>query len=244
MKFKNYIIPLPLILFLSCTSLKVITPEKFTKIVSKPVELWSYEDCDNIILKYTSFNKKGYENKFVNVTNNGERVYIMATPLNEYVILAKIKKESIIRRYSENDYKKRLKEELEFYTNKTLNLSDGSIILKGGLEKFYQDKISFDITFENISEPREPIEIEYASEGFFLENSTGDFARVVDVSGYYVDDYFVLIDKLKMVVTFSIYDDNGKSLFNDTNSGKGHKLVFNGIQPEPILVEWGEENKK
>lgn len=240
MKLKISFLFLAIIFFASCSSSKIVTTAKFEKIISKPVEQWTYEDCNNIVLKYSSFNQKGYDNKYVNVTDNGAKVFIRAVPLNENVIQAKIKKEAIIRRYKEEDYKNRLKEELEIYTNKTLNMEDGSMILKEGIERFQYDKMSFEVVFENISEPREPIEIEFASEGFFLENANGDFSRVVEMSGYYVEDYFVLIDKLKAVITFSIYDDNGKSIFYGDNIKKGYRLVFNGFQPEPVVVEWGD----
>ena len=236
MKLKISFLFLSVFLFSACTASKVVTPEKYKNIISKPVNEWSYEDCDAMISKFTSFDQKGYEEKYVNVNYDGGKVFIKAVPLNETVIQAKIRKEAIIRRYSDDEYRNRLKDELEFYTNKTLNLQSGEVILNSGKG---MTETSFEVVFENISQPREPIELEYASEGFFLENVNGDFARVVDMSGYYVEDYFVLIDKLKAVITFSIFDDNDKSIFNGSNLTEGYRLVFNGFQPEPIVVEWG-----
>lgn len=238
MKLKISFLILSAFVFISCTSSNVITPAKFNKITAKSVSEWTYQDCEDVITKYTSYNKKGYADKYINVNSNGEKVYITAYPLNENVIQAKVRREAIVRRYSEENYKNRLKEELEYYTNKTVNMNDGGIILKEGPERFQNDKLSFEVVFENISEPREPIEIEYASDGFFLENANGDFTRAVDMSGYYVEDYFVLIDKLKAVITFSVYDDKGKNIFYGDNINKGYRLVFNGFQPEPVLVEW------
>lgn len=238
MKLKISFMILSVFVFISCTSSKVVTPAKFNKITSKSVSEWTYQECEDVITKFTAYNKKGYANKYINVGSNGEKVFINAVPLNENVIQARVRKEAIIRRYTEVDYKNRLKEELEFYTNKTINMIDGSIILKEGPERFKNDKLSFEVVFENITEPREPIEIEYASDGFFLENASGDFTRAVDMSGYYVEDYFVLIDKLKAVINFSVYDDKGKNIFYGDNVNKGYRLVFNGFQPEAVVVEW------
>lgn len=240
MKLKILFVAFATYFLISCTSSKIVTTEKFNEILSKPESEWTYKDCENIISKYMSYNKNGYEEKYTNVNYGGTTVFIKAVPLNENVIRAKIRKESIIRRYSDEDYKLRLKNELEFYTNKTLNINDGRILLKSGIDRFQFDKLSFEIIFENISQPREPIEIEFASEAFFLENSEGEFSRVIEMSGYYVEDYFVVIDKLKAVITFSIYNDNGKPIFYGDNITKGYKLVFNGFQAEPIIVSWGE----
>ena len=97
---------------------------------------------------------------------------------------------------------------------------------------------SFQITFQNVSNPYRTIDLEDGYSYFFLENDKGEFTRVTEISGDFADNHLVLADYLKVYVTFSRLTDEGKQLFPDESMRTGYKLIFNGLQKEPIILEY------
>ncbi len=73
--------------------------------------------------------------------------------------------------------------------------------------------IAFKIYFENISDPYQPIFLEDGYSYFFLENAKGEFSRVTEVTGLFVEDYFQLDGYLDAIITFSPFSAGGKRLF-------------------------------
>ena len=98
--------------------------------------------------------------------------------------------------------------------------------------------ISFNLLFKNLTDPYRPIELENGYDYFFLENSKGEFSRVISISGTYADFNFYLADLLRVTVTFSEYDDNGNKLFDDEDFIKDFILTFNAIDDNPIILTW------
>ena len=92
--------------------------------------------------------------------------------------------------------------------------------------------------FINATDPYRPVDVEDGYEYFFLENSSGDFSRVVEISGNYADNHFFLSDYLSVIVTFSRTSDEGKVLFPDENYESGYKLIFNALESDPIIIDW------
>jgi hypothetical protein len=66
----------------------------------------------------------------------------------------------------------------------------------------------------------------------------GEFSRVTEVAGLFVEDYLQLDGYLDVVITFSPFSSIGKRLFNSNTLNESYKLVFNGLQEDPIIVQW------
>ncbi len=222
------------ITFSACVPAKRLTPKKETDFLSKAPQNWTYQECQAVFKKYIAYNKKGYNQKYWQYPPNTEDVFVEVTPLNKHVISAQMRRDAINRRLSVSEYHLRLKDYLEAYTNWTLN-EQGEIIAKTtGLI----DDYSFLVYFENVSSPHRTIEEDGAYDGFFLENKKGEFGRVTEISGRDADEYFVLVSDLKVTISFSSKTHDEKELNFNENTYKDFKLIFNGLQTRPIMVEW------
>ncbi|MFZ1291858.1 MAG: hypothetical protein WAR79_17300 [Melioribacteraceae bacterium] len=221
-----------ILLFTSCATSNYVTKDTISKILKKNVEVWTLDECNEIINFYTSGN---ISNQLLTVGYVNPKVKIKSTLLNTLSIKAIAKKEVIEKRLSENDYYKILKSYLIEFTNFTYDeklnkiVETGSDSLKG---------YSFKMYFENISSPYEPIFLEDGYSYFFLENMNGEFSRVMNVSGLFVEDYFQLDGYLNAIITFSPFTENGKPIFNSKDLNENYKIVFNGLQTEPITISW------
>ena len=228
------------VFLLQCSAVTIGPKDTSTDILSKKVETWTLEECNSVVKSYTLFNKKGYQEKVAVRSYKVVDVYIRATPYNKNVICAMTRKEAIQRRLPIAEFRKRLKKELESYTNYTLNPDTGDILSRQEIGGKLLNEYSFMVYFENISMPHRNVEVYRADEGFFLENEAGEFSRVIEISGYYVDDFFILDSPLNTIITFSSLTDDGKNLFPEKTELQNHRLVFNGLQTKPIVIEWKE----
>jgi hypothetical protein len=113
--------------------------------------------------------------------------------------------------------------------------STGNII---DADKNFTKGYTFKIYFENISEPYEPIFLLDGYSYFFLENLNGEFSRVSEVSGLYVEDYFQLDGYLNANITFSPFSTSSNRLFKSKVLDESYRLIFNGLQRTPIVLQW------
>ena len=222
------------IIYSSCVPAKRLSPKREPDFLSKTPQNWTYEECQAVLKKYIAYNKKGYNQKYSQYSLNTEDVFVEVTPLNKPVISALMRRDAINKRLSVPEYRERLKDYLKAYTNWTLN-KKGEIIAK---TTELLDDYSFLVYFENISTPHRTIEEDDAYDGFFLENKKGKFSRVTEISGRDADEYFVLVSDLKVTVTFSSKTDQNKKLNFNEKTYKDFKLIFNGLQSKPIIVQW------
>jgi hypothetical protein len=205
--------------------------------LSKSPEIWTVHECEKVISYFTAYNQKGYNQKRSDYSIRTEDVFIKATALNRHVIAARTRKESLNRRLSSSELRERLKVELEDYTNFTLHPDSGEIVPKSVPQDSLLKEYSFLLYFENISLPHRNIEVYRAEEGFFLENEKGEFTRATDFWGLEIEENFVLLTDLKATITFSATTDGGKEFVLNEENLKNHKLVFNGLQSDPIIVK-------
>jgi hypothetical protein len=234
-KFFILILILPLIIQ-NCSSSHKISSKKLNKILSKNTENWTRSDCETIISAYTKSNLGNNIQNITSLSYSSKKVFIKVVPLNLVVLQAKTGIAKFDRRLDEDRYRTQLKEKLEFYTNLTLDIQTGKIKPRE-LPADYQKEFTFEVYFENISNPHQVIEVDGAYEGFFLENENNQFGRVVGISGYFADEYFILDGSLRVNVTFSCIDDKGKDIFTDPEM-KAFSLVFNGLDSKPIVIHW------
>jgi hypothetical protein len=219
-------------------TVKKLPPDDLGKLVSSNHEEWTHEECLRIIASYSAYNERGQSQKLSIGPRTYEDVYIYATPYTKNVVCARMRKESINRRTSPAQFRANLKDELEYYTNWTLDIDTGEIVSKASVGDSLLDEITFTVYFENISSPPRTIDVFRAEEGFFLENDSGDFTRVIAVAASEFDENFILVNDYTMELTFSLLTDDGKRLAYYENTYKNYKLVFNGLQKTPIVVEW------
>jgi hypothetical protein len=224
-------------LIFNCSTTKNISPKKLNKILKTNSEEWTRQDCESVIKGFTQSNLINYEQNIVSLSYLSKKVFIKATPLNLNVIQAKARREAIDRRLNKEQYYQILIEKLEFFTNLSLNTETGEL-LSPDLQDDIKKEFSFDVYFENISDPHQVIELEGAYDGFFLENKDGNFGRVVGITGYFADEYFILDGTLQVTITFSCIDDKGKDLFPSGEEIKEYSLVFNGLESKPIVMKW------
>ena len=222
------------IIFSACVPAKRLSQKKEPDFLSKVPQNWTYEECEAVLKKYIAYNKKGYNQKYSLYAQSYADVFIEVTPLIKPVICALMRSDAINKRLSVPEYRERLKDYLEAYTNWTLN-EKGEIIAK---TTDLLDDYSFLVYFENISTTHASIEEDGAYEGFFLENAKGEFSRVIEISGRDADEYFVLVSDLKVTIVFSSKTDDNKKLNFNEKSYKDFRLLFNGLQTKPIIVEW------
>jgi len=233
LKFLHFSIFL-FIIFFACVPAKRLPQKKEPDFLSKAPQNWTYAECEAVLKKYTTYNKKGYNQKYSQYALSHEDVFIEVKPLNKHVISALMRKDAINKRLSVPEYHERLKDYLEAFTNWTLN--DKGKIFARTTELL--DEYSFLVLFENISIPHRTIEEDGAYDGFFLENAKKEFSRVIEISGRDADEYFVLVSDLKVTITFSSKTDENQKLNFNEKTYKDFRLIFNGLQTKPILVEW------
>ncbi len=228
------------IFFSSCGTTQKLTWKEFSDVLQKSPETWSIEECNAVINAFTSFYKQGVAEKNASSRYDSQiKIYASATPLNKYVISARERKKAIQRRLSDVVFRERLKEELERYTNLSLDLKNKNLVMKDSANQKLPSNYSFLVYFENISNPYHSIEIDRADEGFFLENSKGDFSRVTAIVGNYINDEFILANDMEAIITFSAFTDEGTRLFPSGTPEDGYRLVFNGLQKDPVIIDWG-----
>ncbi len=225
-----------------CLSVQQFQQQHKKKTVDAPLQQspdsWSLDDCDNIMHYYTGLNKRGLKLLYNPGSRSAEKILIKAMPLNKHTISARMRKQAINRRLSTEEFHRRLQVELADYTNWTMDSTLTKIIHKSSIGDTLLNEITFKLRFQNISEPHSSIEVFRAEEAFFLENLNGEFTRVIALGGLDADDYFVLVSDLTQEFTFSLLTDAGKKLTYDEKTYNQFKLIFNGLQSNPIVVEW------
>ncbi|MCF8241684.1 MAG: hypothetical protein K9J16_09885 [Melioribacteraceae bacterium] len=233
-KLLAVIITLFVILMSGCSADGKLSQSELKEIALKPFFEWNIEDCSGIIAEYKRTN---VENR--STTNLSDvDVVVSAIPMNLEVIKAMTMKETLLKRLSNEECEHRLKIYLEEYTNYTYLLEEKQIVPKPTPDSASMKGFSFEVIFENITDPYHPIEILNGYEYFFLENSDGKFSRVAEISGKYVDQDFYLDGFLTVHISFSPFTDEGELIFPDQKKLSGTKLIFNAISQKPIEIEW------
>ncbi len=216
----------------SCSSIKQVLKPGIKSYLLNDFSSWSKDDCISIIQYYALTNN---ETSILTIAEKKPQIVINALPLNKNVILALVKKEAIEKRYNNDEYKNRLKDYLESYTSFTLDTVNMKIIESDS--NFYSG-YSFKLYLENKTDPFSPIFLEDGYSYFFLENMQGKFSRIIEVTGLYAEDDIQLDGYLNVVVTFSPFATDGTRLFNNKDLIESYRLVFNGLQRKPIVLEW------
>jgi hypothetical protein len=229
---KHLIILFPIIFLIGCTPAKFVTKKIILPITLKSPNLWTLEDCNKIIDYYTVSN---FASNLFNNSPMRQDVFIRAMPFNNNTVTALAKKEIIEKRLPEADFVPILKNYLEVYTNFTYNSALNKIVEQ---DSNYSRGYSFKIFLENTTDPFEPIFLEDGYSYFFLENMIESFSRVIEVTGLYAEDYIQLDGYLNVIITFSPFSADGRRLFNNKDLNESYRLVFNGLQKEPISIQW------
>jgi hypothetical protein len=216
----------------SCTPTKFVNKQRIISILPRDASKWTLEECNKIIDFYSVTNSGS---QLFNTAPLNLKVFIRALPLNKTVIKAIARKEVIEKRLNEDEYFPLLEDLLKEYTSLTYDPKRKSIVES---DSNYTKGYSFKLYFENKSDPFEPIFLEDGYSYFFLENMDGNFSRVIEVMGLYAEDYIQLDGYLNVIVTFSPFAADGKRLFDSKDLNEGYRLVFNGLQSEPIVIEW------
>jgi len=232
MKKLPFILLLLTILLNNCSPVKYVNNKQIVKIFPRNGIDWSLEECNQIIDFYST---NISPNQLFNSKPNNQKVFIKTLLLNKNSIQAMSKKEIIEKRLNKEDYYKILDSYLREFTSLTYSKSREQII---EADSNFSKGYSFKIYFENTSDPFEPIFLEDGYSYFFLENMNGEFSRVTEVTGLFVEDYFQLDGYLDVIVTFSPFSTIGRRLFEEKNLNESYRLVFNGLQKEPIIVQW------
>lgn len=241
MKRTTYIFLLLIYLIIAtCTAKRSIRKKDVTHVLSKPVETWSFEECKEIIDRYSVANLKVDFEYRSDHSAIGRDIFIKATPFTREVIKAIVRKESIQRRFSVQEFRKRLKTELEDFTNYSLDEKSGKVINKLQDAENLLNEYTFNIYFLNMSDPYRTIQVYMAQEGFFLERDDGKFTRVMDMAG--TDAMFTLDIDLYTMVTFSAFTDDGERIEFDENNMHQFKLIFTSFYKRPIKLEWKNLN--
>ena len=227
---KHFLSFLAVFLFVSsCSTVNNVYKRNIVKILPKEAITWDLAECNKILNFYTSHNSVN------GIGTVNQTVSIDALLLNKTSIKAIARKEVIEKRLDPNDYYSILNEYLMEFTSFSYNFSTGEIIES---DSNFTKGYTFKIFFENISDPYQPIFLEDGYSYFFLENMDGEFSRVTQVTGLYVEDYFQLDGYLDAIITFSPFSTIGKRLFEEKNLNESYKLVFNGLLEEPISIKW------
>ena len=235
--FALFIIASIIISFAGCSSTKQIPIQDLLKITVKSFNDWSIDDCNNIINAQTVSNTDKYLSGSLAYELSGYDVFVSAMPLNDMTIKAMAKKEALLKRLPEFDFKLLLQDYFHNYTNFDYDFETNKLIKKDILEDSLKG-LTFQIVFRNNTDPYRPIILENGYEYFFLENQAGEYARVVEISGKFAETDFYLTDYLIVNVTFNSKSELNNLLFKDILSVKEFKLVFNGIDEDPVILEW------
>ena len=239
MKRTTYIILLLIYLvILTCASPKKISKNELTDLISIPVEAWSFKDCLAIIDRYSTANLRLDFEISRGSSSYGKEIFIRATPFTKEVIKAIVKKETIQRRFSSKEFRKRLKQELEYFTNYSLDEQSGKVIEKTPDAENRVDEYTFKVYFLNVTDPNRTVHAYMAEEGFFLEREDKKFTRVIGMTGTDQEAYFTLYSDLHTMITFSAFTDYGERLGFDESNMYQYKLVFTSLQNEPIKLDW------
>ncbi|RME01269.1 MAG: hypothetical protein D6814_01825 [Calditrichaeota bacterium] len=217
-----------------------INKKAFRQALSKPVEAWTLEECEAVIHRYTVTSQRWGPAVASEFGQGGKSIYIRAMPFTREVVKAIVRKEAIQRRFSLQQFYQRLKEDLESFTNFTVDPQSHKIIKKSPDAQNYLNEYTFQVYFSNISDPYRTIYVYRAEEGFFLQRDDGKFTRVIDFSGTDSDPYFTLYNDIYTMVTFSAFTDNGERLEFNEKTIPHFKLVFTSFQKEPIELKWAE----
>lgn len=228
---KIIIILVLFVLLQSCSSVSNVEKIAIEPILEKNVSTWTLDECNTIIEHYSSTNK--IPEIFKTLRSNDVAIRVLS--LNKNVITAIVRKEIIEKRFDDNAFKSNLKDYLEEYSSYTLDTNSMKIEIA---DSNYRSGISFKLFLENVTDPFKPIFLEDGYSYFFLENMNGKFSRVNEVTGLYVEDYIQLDGYLNVVVTFSPFATDGTRLFSTNDLDEDYKLIFNGLQKEPIVIEW------
>lgn len=221
----------------SCSPVKKVSKAGIEEILANSSAVWTVEECNAIINYSSCSNIEDYWSNDLARTLSTYDVFINAVRLDKTSIQALVRKEAILKRISHKDYLDRLTFYLEDYTNYLYDTTTGRVVSKNISEDSLKG-LSFKIRFNNATDPYRPIDIEEGYEYFFLENTNGEFSRIVEISGDYADHHFFLSDYLSVIVTFSRFTDDGKTLFVNDSYEEGYKLVFNALDNDPIIIDW------
>ncbi|MCB0753541.1 MAG: hypothetical protein KDC52_18865 [Ignavibacteriae bacterium] len=232
MKGTHYFLLALIFLLTSCITPTYVNQKEIIKILPKDAVSWNLEECNEILDFYTTDNLP--KNLFQKAPIN-QKVYIKILLLNKSTVKAMSRKEMIEKRLDEEDYYTILKNYLKVFTSLKFDESRNEII---EADSNFTNGYAFKIYFENISDPYEPIFLEDGYSYFFLENMKGDFSRVTNVTGLFVEDYFQLDGYLTAILNFSPFAENGKRIFEAKDLNESYKLVFNGLQLDPIVIQW------
>lgn len=215
----------------SCASVNFAYKKLINTIVEKDAASWSLDECENVIKFYKNNN---ITNKIFSSGPGKEKVLIIAMPLNLNTIKAISRKEVINKRLKDSEFYKIFNNYLQDFTSYKYDTKLGKVV---EADSNFSKGYSFKFHFENISDPYEPIFLEDGYSYFFLENPEGEFSRVTEITGLFVEDYFQLDGYLDAVVTYSPFSANGRRLFKDKDLNESYNLVFNGLRKEPIYIK-------
>jgi len=230
-KYVNFFLVLALFLS-SCTTTKYVEKKNLVKIIPKDAASWDIDDCNKVLNFYTIEN---ITNRIFQPAPINQKILIKALLLNEFTVKAMSRKEVIEKRLKTEDYYSILENYLSEFTSLKYDKARNEII---EAEPDFSKGYCFKIYFENISDPYQPIFLEDGYSYFFLENKNGEFSRVTDVTGLFVEDYFQLDGYLDAIITFSPFSNSGKRLFETKDLNESYRIVFNGLQNDSIVIQW------
>ena len=226
------------LVILACAAPENISKKELTDLLSKPAEIWNFEECLAIINRYSTANLRLDFEITRSTSSFGKNIFIRATPFTKEVLQALVKKEAIQRRFTIRQFRERLKQQIEYFTNYSVDEGTGKIIEKPPDAENRVNEYTFEIYFLNITDPYRTIRAYLAEEGFFLEREDGKFTRVIGMTGTDDEAYFVLFSDLFAMVTFSAFTDDGERLVFNEDTMNQFRLVFTSLQNEPIVLDW------
>ncbi len=248
MRFK-IILPAFFLLFIisllstGCTGAKKVSANSINKIAVKFANDWTVEDCNLIIAMSSVSNKDHYISGSIAYELSGTDVFISAMPMTDLTIKAIAKKQALLKRLTDTDLNQLLKDYFHDYTNYEY-IPEKDSLIKRDIPQDSLKGLTFQVVFQNNTDPYRPIILERGYDYFFLENTAGDYARVVEISGRYAETDFYLTDYLGVNITFSRTSDNGKPVIDSMLMLTDFKLVFNGLDDDPVELEWKKLKNK
>ena len=231
---KKFLLAISILSFtlISCSSIKYVNKKNLSITFSKDAKNWELSECDKILNFYTADN---LSNHIFQTAPINQKVFVKALLLNETTVKAMSRKEVIEKRLKPEEYYDILANYLSQFTSLKYDKTRNEII---EADPNFTKGYCFKIYFENISDPYKPVFLEDGYSYFFLENKNGEFSRVTEVSGLFVEDYFQLDGYLDAIITFSPFSAAGKRLFETKDLNESYRLVFNGLQDDSIVIQW------
>jgi hypothetical protein len=231
---KKFLLSILIISFtlISCSSINYVNKKIVADIFPKDAVGWSLEECNKILNFYTADNQT---NQIFQKAPLNQKVFVKALLLNKTSIKAMSRKEVIEKRLKPEEYYDILANYLTQFTSLKYDKKRNEII---EADPNFTKGYYFKIYFENVSDPYQPIFLEDGYSYFFLENAKGEFSRVTEVTGLFVEDYFQLDGYLDAIITFSPFSSNGKRMFETKDLNESYRLVFNGLQDDSIVIQW------